>query len=60
MMITSDITNQVLEGCVRLQQMLEIAYCVSDAHMHEIDLHIDHLRRIYELVLSSQVIFKFK
>ena len=40
--------------------MLEIAYCVSGAHLHELESHIDHLRRIFELVLSSPILEKFK
>jgi len=40
--------------------MLEITYCVSGAHLHEIDIHIEHLRRIFELVLASPIIDKFK
>ena len=40
--------------------MLEIAYCVSGAHLHELETHLDHLRRIFELVLSSPILEKFK
>jgi len=56
----SGIVPQVIEGCSRLQQMLEIAYCVSGAHLHELEIHTEHLRRIFELIISSPLLDKFK
>ena len=60
LMISGDFTNQILEGCSRLQQMLEIAYCVSGAHAHDLDTHAEHLRRIFDLVLNSPLLERFK
>jgi hypothetical protein len=40
--------------------MLEIAYCVSGTHLHELESYSEHLRRVFELVLSSPILEKFK
>lgn len=40
--------------------MLEIAYCVSGAHAHDLETHTEHLRRIFDLVLSSPLLPRFK
>lgn len=33
---------------------------MSGAHLHELETHSDHLRRIFELVLSSPLLPRFK
>jgi hypothetical protein len=40
--------------------MLEIAYCVSGAHAHDLETHMEHLRRIFDLVLNSPLLPRFK
>jgi len=40
--------------------MLEVAYCVSGASSQEIDLHQDHLTRIYDRTISSNILIRFK
>jgi len=34
--------------------MFEVAYCVSGAHVHDLDHCGEHMRRIFDLTLSSQ------
>jgi hypothetical protein len=40
--------------------MFEVAYCVSGASSHEIDFNQDHLARIYDRTISSNILKRFK
>lgn len=39
--------------------MLEVTYCLSGTNIHDLHLYGDHIRRIVDLVLASQVIAQF-
>lgn len=40
-------------------QMLEVTYSVSVAHLSEFENTGEHIRRIFDLILSSQILTKF-
>lgn len=39
--------------------MLEVTYCLSGAHIHDLSIYGEHVRRIFDLTLSSQILSHF-
>ena len=58
-MIQSQLTSgdaiYTQQGVDKLRQMLEVIECFEGTHSLEITDHQDHIRRIFELCLSSPV-----